>query len=98
MRVLMPGTWLLDLHPHKHTIHAATATKWALVSAKHEHCAVDHFFNVPFQPSAAVVLLLPVHITYTLHWTMPQQSVWYQAIVASTYLRGPPTYAGLCLA
>ena len=96
VRVLVPDTWLLVLHPHKHTVHAATATKSALLSAKHQHCSVDHFYDVPFQPSELVRLLLPAQTTYALCWVMPRQSVWQHPLLGTASLRGPPAPKRFC--
>ncbi len=64
-RTLLPEAWVLALHPHAHTTaepaHApAFARKGkALVSAKHQHCEVEQFYNVAFQAAAPVVVPWP---------------------------------------
>lgn len=89
MRVLVPDAWLLALHSHQHTEQEVAVKKAPLLSAKHQHCSVDHFYDVPFQPSTLVVLV-PISPTYARGWLMPQQAGWRHTSAATTYLRGPP--------
>lgn len=96
LRVLVPDAWLLALHSHKHTVDAVTAKRQPLLSAQHQHCSVDHFYNVPFQPSAAVALLLPAPTTYAPHRSALRQSVWLHTVAAATHLRGPPARVRFC--
>ena len=77
------------MHSHKHTEQEVTGKKGPLLSAKHQHCSVDHFYDVPFQPSALVVLL-PTLPTYACGWLVPQQMGRRHTSAATTYLRGPP--------
>lgn len=88
-RVLVPDAWLLALHAHKHTEQEVTGKKSPLLSAKHQHCSVDHFYDVPFQPSA-LVALVPISPTYAHAWLMPELLGWRHTFAATTYLRGPP--------
>jgi hypothetical protein len=95
MRVLLPEAWVLQLHAHEHTTEepapAANALKGkAVLSAKHQHCAVDHFYEVPFQ--LAPPLELPAQpIPYRLSGATPAVSVWFSATLATADLRGPPS-------
>lgn len=65
IRTLLPEAWVLALHPHAHTTHepaAAPAFKRqgkALLSAKHQHCEVEQFYNVAFQPAAPTAVPQP---------------------------------------
>ena len=96
-RVLLPDTWVLALHAHEHTVEAVvpvgkTAQPKAQLSAQHQHCAVDHFYDAAFTPS------VPLHLTArvlphaaALSWAT--QSVWHSATRATADLRGPPRTA-----
>ena len=65
MRTLLPEAAVLALHAHEHTTAepAHTATFWrtgkALLSARHQHCMVEQFYNVAYQGGAPVRLPLP---------------------------------------
>ncbi|MBW3128837.1 hypothetical protein [Hymenobacter profundi] len=89
VRVMVPDTWLLALHAHEHTVHEATHKKASSISAQHQHCSVDQFYNVPFQLSATSVVFAS-GVTHAPHWMMPRQSVWSQALPTIRHLRGPP--------
>ncbi|MBC6611142.1 hypothetical protein H8B15_09420 [Hymenobacter sp. BT507] len=89
VRVMVPDTWLLALHAHEHTVHEATRKRAPVVSAQHQHCSVDQFYNVPFQLSATSVVFAN-GIAHAPRWMMPRQSVWRQALAATCHLRGPP--------
>ena len=65
VRTLLPEAWILALHPHNHTT-AEPARRPAfqrkgqpLLSAKHQHCEVEQFYNVAFQPAVPVALPAP---------------------------------------
>ena len=64
-RTLLPEAWVLALHSHDHTTaepaHApAFARKGkALLSAKHQHCEVEQFYNAAFQPAVPIALPVP---------------------------------------
>lgn len=96
-RVLVPDAWVLALHAHEHTVEAVapvgkTAHPKALFSARHQHCAVDHFYDAAFTPSVPLhlaVRLLP-HAP-ALSWAT--ESVWHSATRATADLRGPPRTA-----
>lgn len=93
-RVLLPEAWILNLHAHQHTTEEPTQAPGALkgktvLSAKHQHCDVDHFYDVPFQPAPPVEL--PPHFaSYALTTSEPAASVWRSATHATADLRGPP--------
>ncbi|MCC2547083.1 hypothetical protein LJY25_11545 [Hymenobacter sp. BT175] len=96
-RTLLPEAWVLDLHAHSHTTEEpaqapAFQTKGkALVSSQHQHCAVDHFYDVPFLPGAPV--MIPVQAVPLFFASVPVPTVatapWIARIPAQ--LRGPPT-------
>jgi hypothetical protein len=94
-RVLVPEAWVLNLHAHEHTADEPTQVVEvfkgkALLSAKHQHCAVDHFCEVPFQLAAAVQL--PVAFwAYERTGATPAVSVWRAALHPTADLRGPPS-------
>ncbi|MFD2785853.1 hypothetical protein [Hymenobacter rubripertinctus] len=100
-RVLLPDTWVLALHAHAHTnAHtvegavptAGTARSKAQLSARHQHCTVDHFYDAAFQPSAPLHLSVRLALPEAaLSWAA--QSVWHSATRATADLRGPPRVA-----
>ena len=96
-RVLLPEAWVLDLHAHQHTTEEPTQAPGelkgkTLLSAKHQHCDVDHFYQVPFQPAAP--LKLPVlFAAYAAIISLPGTSVWLSATRPTADLRGPPCQA-----
>jgi hypothetical protein len=96
-RVLLPEAWVLDLHAHEHTTEEPTQVDGpfkgkALLSTKHQHCAVDHFYDVPFQPASPLELpaLVPV---YQAAAATPEVSVWLSAMRSTADLRGPPCWS-----
>ncbi|SDY41316.1 hypothetical protein [Hymenobacter psychrophilus] len=94
-RVQVPDAWILALHEHQHTVDAPLETgpagsRKAVVSGRHQHCAVDHFFNAAFQPPAPLVVPAPP-VGYQLARSLPAASVWHSATRATADLRGPPT-------
>ena len=95
VRVLLPESAILALHRHSHTekevAHSGKGYK-ALLSEKHQHCPVDHLFDVPFQPVPELQLQPVVHTFAPLPRALGQ-SVWGHASPATAYLRGPPTAA-----
>jgi hypothetical protein len=92
VRVLLPEATVLALHRHAHTekeaAHVGKGYK-ALLTAKHQHCPVDHLFDVPFQPAPELVLTPVVHTYAPLKWAHGQ-SVWEHTAPRASYLRGPP--------
>ncbi len=53
-RTLLPEAWILALHAHAHTVaEPAQAPAFghrgkALISARHQHCAVEQFYSAAF--------------------------------------------------
>jgi hypothetical protein len=95
-RTLLPEAWVLDMHVHAHTIdepaHAPAfrAKGKALVSSQHQHCAVDHLYDVPFLPGIPVVAPVPaVRLCFA---TAPVPTVATAPWIARqpAQLRGPP--------
>ncbi|AII51676.1 hypothetical protein [Hymenobacter sp. APR13] len=94
-RVLLPEAWVLNLHAHEHTTEEPTQLPGsfknkALLSAKHQHCAVDHFCNVPFQ-LATTVQLPEVFRVYERSVATPVTAVWWADLCRPADLRGPPS-------
>ncbi|MDB5236254.1 MAG: hypothetical protein JWR44_3247 [Hymenobacter sp.] len=64
-RTLLPEAWILALHPHAHTTAEPAHTQAfarkgeALLSAKHQHCGVEQFYNVAFQPVVPIMVPAP---------------------------------------
>jgi hypothetical protein len=95
-RVLLPDAWVLALHSHEHTTEEAAQKPRvdkakALLSAKHQHCAVDHFYDVPFQ--AALPLEFVLFIGHTTSVAAVPTSVSLATSPSGAYLRGPPSRA-----
>lgn len=90
VRVMVPDTWLLALHAHEHTVHHEATTKKApVVSAQHQHCSVDQFYNIPFQLSTTNIAFAR-SAAHATRWMMPRQSVWSETVLIACHLRGPP--------
>ncbi|OON70700.1 hypothetical protein [Hymenobacter sp. CRA2] len=98
VRVLLPESAILALHRHAHTekeeahLPRHRGDK-AVLTTKHQHCAVDHLYDVPFQP-AAELTLTPVVYQYAQPEGDMQASVWTNTLPAATFLRGPPALRG----
>ncbi|WP_400192520.1 hypothetical protein [Hymenobacter sp. B81] len=95
MRVLVPEAWILALHSHQHTEHEVAREQpdaKAQLSEKHQHCPVDHLFDVPFQPTAELTVPHPFY-SYARPEATPQESVWDNTTPAAAWLRGPPAQA-----
>lgn len=93
-RVLLPEAWILNLHAHRHTTEEPTQAPGAykgktILSAKHQHCDVDHFYHVPFQPAPPLELPL-LFAAYAPTISESGASVWLSATRATADLRGPP--------
>ncbi|MBT9393124.1 hypothetical protein KLP40_08105 [Hymenobacter sp. NST-14] len=92
-RVLVPDAWVLALHAHEHTVEApasTTARHKAHLSAQHQHCAVDHFYDVPFQ-LASPLELAALAPGFRVPVGTPLASVWASAHSSTADLRGPPS-------
>ncbi|MBC6991482.1 hypothetical protein [Hymenobacter sp. BT491] len=95
VRVLLPDTWVLALHWHRHTTEepAQNARRHsskgkALLTAKHQHCGTNHFYNAAFQ--AAPPLELRFFAQYAPLAPITAKSVWLTTAASASYLRGPP--------
>ena len=96
MRTLLPEAWVLALHAHEHTTNEpAQAPVFrhkgkALVSAAHQHCPVDHLYDVPFLAGAP--LLTPAPLVRPCFATTPVPTVATAPWIARqpAQLRGPP--------
>lgn len=93
-RVVLPEAWVLDLHAHQHTTEEPTASGTlrgkTVLSAKHQHCDVDHFYDVPFQAAAQPELPI-AFFTYAPARAAAGKSVWHGRAVLAANLRGPPS-------
>ncbi|TGE26355.1 hypothetical protein [Hymenobacter metallicola] len=92
-RVLLPDAWVLALHSHQHTTEEAAQKPGllkakALLSVKHQHCSVDHFYDMPFQ--AAIPLEFLLFTSYQTPSPQTVASVWLAATQPTADLRGPP--------
>ena len=96
VRVLLPEAWILSLHRHGHTTEEPTQTLGdlrgkMLLSVKHQHCDVDHFYNVPFQPVPFLELDELVLQAYQRATTVALIRAGEVTPPAIDYLRGPPS-------
>ena len=96
-RTLLPEAWILALHAHGHTIQEAAqapvfvAKGKALVGVQHQHCAVEQFYNVPFQANAPVLVPgLRVGPTYAAQWLARAVSAARSTVRGPVAPRGPP--------
>ena len=96
MRTLVPEAWVLAAHAHTHTTDepaqapAFRAKGKALVSAQHQHCAVDHLYDVPFLPSASVVVPVPAARPCFATAAVPTVATAPWIARQPAQLRGPP--------
>ena len=99
-RTLLPEAWILALHRHAHTtVEPAHAPAFAhkgkaLLSAKHQHCDVEQFYNAAFQAT------LPVRVSGPRMWpryAAPAAPLAVRALaglpIGAVALRGPPRRA-----
>jgi hypothetical protein len=96
-RTLLPEAWILALHPHAHTeaepAHAVAFEHKgkALLSVKHQHCAVEQFYNVAYQAGAPVLLPGPrVAPVYAAQPLTQAESSATGVPLSLLALRGPP--------
>lgn len=100
VRTLLPEAWILALHTHPHTTdepaHAAAfrRTGKTMLSAQHQHCEVEQFYNVVYQAGAPVAVPAP-HGAPAYAATPPLPPVRPAAGEAlfARRLRGPPARA-----
>ncbi|UOR03530.1 hypothetical protein MUN82_11290 [Hymenobacter aerilatus] len=98
-RILTPESAMLSLHAHGHTKHttvgptqtpASQGSNKALLTPQHQHCAVEQFYDTPFQFAAALTMPAPWHVLLYPRY-QPQTVV--HRVSYSWYcpaLRGPP--------
>ena len=99
-RTLLPGAWILALHSHNHTVEEpAQAPAFrhkgkALISARHQHCDVEQFYNVAFQAAVPVAVPPPrVARRYALAPPLPPVRPAAGEGLFARSLRGPPAGA-----
>ena len=100
LRVLLPESAVLALHAHRHTTaepaHAAafSRTGKALLSSRHQHCAVEQFYDVAYQPAPPVLLPVPpVARRYAVAEALPAARAALSEALFARSLRGPPARA-----
>ena len=95
-RTLLPEAWVLALHEHQHTTdEPAQAAAFrhkgkALVSNQHQHCQLDHLYDVPYLPGAPVVVPGPVARPCFATAPVPTTATAPWIARAPAQLRGPP--------
>ncbi|AWM32500.1 hypothetical protein [Hymenobacter nivis] len=95
-RTLLPESWVLALHAHAHTADEPAQTAafrhqhHALLSGQHQHCQVEHLYDVPFL--ASVPMVMPVPAVRPCFATAPVPTVATAPWIArqTAQLRGPP--------
>ena len=100
VRVLLPEQAVLALHAHEHTTFepahttAFRHTGKALLSARHQHCAVEQFYDVAYQPAPPVLLPVPpdARRCAVAEALPPERAALGDALFARS-LRGPPARA-----
>ena len=100
VRTLLPEAWVLALHRHEHTTAepAQTAafrrTGKALISAQHQHCPVERFYDVAYQGAVAVPMPRPrVAPRYAAAPALPPVRPAAGEALFARALRGPPARA-----
>ena len=100
VRTLLPEAWILALHPHAHTVEEpAQAPAFrhkgkALISARHQHCDVEQFYNVAFHAAVPVVVPAPrVARRYAATPPLPPVRPAAGEVLFARSLRGPPRRA-----
>ena len=96
-RTLLPEAWILALHTHAHTTAEPAHSPAfrhkgkALLSAKHQHCEVEQFYNVPFQAGVSVAAPGPrVRPGYAQALTLGAERTVLGQLQRPQALRGPP--------
>ena len=99
-RTLLPEAWILALHTHAHTkeepAHAPAfrRTGKVLLSARHQHCEIEQFYNVVYQAGAPVLLPAPrVAPRYLAAVALPPVRAVAGELLFARSLRGPPRRA-----
>ena len=96
MRMLLPEAWVLGLHRHEHTteeLAQAPAFRHqgkALISTQHQHCQVEHLYDVPFLPVAPLVLSVPAARPCFALAPVPTVATAPWVARCPAQLRGPP--------
>jgi hypothetical protein len=100
VRTLLPEAWILALHRHEHTtVEPAQApafrrTGKALISAQHQHCPVEQFYDVAYQGSVPVVMpCIRVSPHYAAAPALPPVRPAAGEVLYARSLRGPPARA-----
>lgn len=100
VRTLLPEAWVLALHHHEHTTEepaqapAFRRTGKALVSAQHQHCQVEQFYDVAYQAAVPVAMPWPrVAPRYAAAPALPPVRPAAGEVLYARSLRGPPARA-----
>ena len=99
-RTLLPEAWVLALHRHEHTtVEPAQASAFrrsgkALLSAQHQHCPVEQFYDVAYQASGPIVVPGPrAGLRYAATPALPAVRPAAGEALFARLLRGPPRRA-----
>ena len=100
VRTLLPEAWILALHPHAHTTEEPAQSSAlrhkgkALISARHQHCEVEQFYNVAFQATGTMAVPQPrVAVRYAATPALPPVRPAAGEVLFARTLRGPPARA-----
>lgn len=100
-RILTPEAAVLHLHGHAHTtaepadLPARKANSRTFLTARHQHCAVEQFYNAPLQLGGTPPVALPWYAPLYRHYAPLATAGSRFCAWRKAALRGPP--AGLAL-
>ncbi|WP_045690666.1 hypothetical protein [Hymenobacter sp. AT01-02] len=87
---------MLRLHAHQHTetdvvfqVEPREVAK-LLLSSQHQHCHVEQFYNVAFQPGAEVTVSTPVRVLVYASYRVRATVARTAHLLDGASLRGPP--------
>lgn len=97
-RTLLPEAWILAMHSHQHTTDELVQTSGfrrqhqgkALLSAQHQHCQIEHLYDVPFVLSAPVAAPAPATRPCFATAAVPTVATAPWIARQPAQLRGPP--------
>ena len=91
LRVLLPDSFILALHPHTHTTDKRLDHPFGKeqVDVQHIHCETDHLFQKSFYALPPAVAL-PVFVHHQTIYRGHYLAIWKFTFPNNIRLRGPP--------
>lgn len=96
-RTLLPEAWVLAWHAHAHTTHEpayarrpTAGPRQLLLTAPHQHCHAEQFYNVPFAPGSIAALPAPRWRPRYAGWPTARPVGRPRQATPRAYPRGPP--------